>query len=129
MPIFGPVLSFLAGPGLMIAGIAIIVKSISDLGSNNLTPFLTPTSEGSLVTEGIYAKIRHPIYSGLIALCSGFAVVTEDATRLVLTALLILLLGTKADKEEEELMKKFPQYSNYRDKSGKFIPGDWSLRN
>ena len=129
VPFLNSALSFLSGPGLMAVGIMIIVKAISDLKSENLTPFLTPTSKGSLITEGIYSKIRHPIYSGLIALCSGFSMLTEDVTRLVLTAVLILLLSLKADKEEEELLKRFPNYDEYRKRSGKFIPADWSFRN
>jgi protein-S-isoprenylcysteine O-methyltransferase Ste14 len=128
LPFLNSALTFLAGPGLMLAGAGLLLASVNDLGSRNLTPFLTPTSRGSLVTDGIYAKIRHPIYSGLIALCGGFSIWTEDSNRLVLTAVLYFLLGIKAEKEEEELLKKFPQYAEYRDRSGKFFPGDWSFR-
>lgn len=128
IPFLNSVLTFLGGPGLMLAGGALIFKAVQDLGSKNLTPFLTPTTYGSLKTDGVYKTIRHPIYSGLIALCGGFSVLTEDSNRLVLTAVLYFLLGLKADKEEEELLKKFPQYADYRDRTGKFFPGDWSFR-
>ena len=39
----------------------------------SLTPFPKPPAEAQLVRRGIYAKMRHPIYAGLIALSSGWA--------------------------------------------------------
>lgn len=124
LPFVGAAFSVLAGPGLILLGGGIIVLSVTDLGSQNLTPFLSPVQKGSLVTDGIYSKIRHPIYAGLMALCLGFSVTTGDANRLVITALLILLLDVKAAKEEEFLMARFPEYDSYRATTGKFIPGD-----
>lgn len=124
LPIVGTAFPLLAGPGLILLGGGVILLSLTDLGSQNLTPFLSPVKKGSLVTDGIYSKIRHPIYSGLMALCLGFSVTTGDANRLVITALLILLLDIKAAKEEEFLMERFPEYDSYRATTGKFIPGD-----
>jgi protein-S-isoprenylcysteine O-methyltransferase Ste14 len=128
VPYLSQIFTALGGPGLMVAGGALVLASLNDLGANNLTPFLSPVSSGSLVTDGIYSKIRHPIYSGLICLCAGFAILTESAPRLVLTAVLIFLLNVKSDKEEEKLIDKFPEYAAYRATTGKFYPGDWSFR-
>lgn len=129
IPFLNNLLSFLGGPGLMIGGGAVVVSSLSDLGSDNLTPFLTPVSGGSLITEGIFGKIRHPIYAGLIALCAGFSILTGSAVRLVITALLIVVLDIKSDKEEEMLSKAYPDYAAYKEEvTGKFIPGDWMFR-
>jgi protein-S-isoprenylcysteine O-methyltransferase Ste14 len=127
VPYLSQIFTALGGPGLMVAGGALVLSSLNDLGSKNLTPFLTPVSSGSLITDGIYSKIRHPIYSGLICLCAGFSIVTESAPRLILTAVLVFLLHVKADKEEEKLIDKFPEYAAYRATTGKFYPGDWSF--
>ncbi|CAB9507305.1 Isoprenylcysteine carboxyl methyltransferase (ICMT) family [Seminavis robusta] len=128
LPYIGQVFAFLGGPGLMLAGGALILAALNDLGDNNLTPFLAPVARGELITDGIYSKIRHPIYAGLMCLCAGFSILTTSAPRLVLTAILILLLNVKSDKEEEKLMEKYPEYAAYRVTTGKFYPGDWSFR-
>ena len=129
IPFLNNLFVFLGGPGLMIGGGAVILASLNDLGSNNLTPFLSPVSSGSLVTDGIFGKIRHPIYAGLIALCAGFSILTGSAPRLVITAILILVLNIKSDKEEEMLSEAYPAYAAYKAKvTGKFIPADWTLR-
>jgi len=120
---------FMGGPGLMLAGGVIIAGSLGDLGDKNLTPFLSPTTKGSLIDDGLYSMIRHPIYAGLIALCAGFSIITGSASRLVITALLIFVLDIKSDKEEEMLTEKYPDYSGYKRKvTGKFLPGDWTFK-
>lgn len=117
---------FLGGPGLFLGGAGIILASINDLSSDNLTPFSKPVSQGTLVQDGIYGKVRHPMYTGLIALMTGFSIVTGSATRLVFTAFLILLLDLKSNREEEFLMERYPDYEAYKSTvTGKFLPGEW----
>ena len=49
----------------MLTGIAIIVVSILQL-NKNLSPFPTPKENSELITTGLFSKIRHPIYSGIL---------------------------------------------------------------
>lgn len=108
----------------MLAGAGIALASLVDLTSDNLTPFSKPVEDGKLIQDGLYSKVRHPIYAGLIAFATGFSILTGSATRLVLTAFLILLLDLKSSREEEYLEEKYPaDYPKYKATvTGKLFP-------
>jgi protein-S-isoprenylcysteine O-methyltransferase Ste14 len=113
VPVLGGPLRIVAGPSLLLGGVALVLLSLVDLGSDSLTPFLTPTDEGSLKKEGIYASMRHPLYTGLISLMGGLSILSNSADRLLLTVALCALIDVKASKEEEYLKEKFPNYEAY----------------
>ena len=108
-----PIVSFV-GPILLIGGLVAIALSLLDLGTDSLTPFLTPTEAGSLKTKGIYKYVRHPLYAGLVASMAGISLVSNSADRLIITVALYALVNTKAGIEEDYLKKDYPEeYSEY----------------
>lgn len=109
--------------GLLIAllGLAQGVLGSINLGEN-LTPLPKPREQHELVTSGMYEYVRHPLYGCLIMIAGGVGVYTESSVRLLLTLLLILVLEKKAIVEEEYLVKRYPEYENYRERTKKFIP-------
>jgi protein-S-isoprenylcysteine O-methyltransferase Ste14 len=124
LPFLGTVL-FLTGPALLLGGLAMVVLSVSDLG-DNLSPFTTPTTRGSLKTEGVYSYVRHPMYAGLLATMAGYSLISDSATRLLLTAVLFAVLNVKTEMEEVELQKTYPgQFARYEQTvTGKFFPNE-----
>lgn len=81
----------------------------------------------SFHTDGILARVRHPWYSGGIAVIWGFGAITDVflLTRVLLTAYLIL--GTLL--EEERLISELgDQYRVYRRTVPMLIPWPRSLR-
>lgn len=123
IPILGDPLMLILGPGLALAGLALVALSVSDLG-DALSPWPVVPSGASLKTGGIYGEVRHPMYAGLIALMVGISILTGSANRLLLTAALIYAVNVKTEKEEEELLKTFPEeYPEYMSAvPGKFFP-------
>ena len=94
---------------------ALAVLSVLDLGSDNLSPFLAVTRTNTLKTDGIYQELRHPMYAGLLLTMFGLAVVTASPDRFLLAALLAYVMEVKTEKEEEFLMKQYPQeYAAYK---------------
>ena len=127
IPFVGDIVSAILGPGLILAGIAVAVLGVTDLGES-LSPWPVPakSSKEGLVTDGVYEKMRHPIYSGLLAASAGLSIVTGSATRLLLTAVLLYVLDVKTDFEEKEMAKKFPEYESYKTATpGKFFPQEF----
>jgi protein-S-isoprenylcysteine O-methyltransferase Ste14 len=124
LPFLGTVL-FLSGPALLLGGLATVVLSVSDLG-DNLSPFTTPTTRGSLKTEGVYSYVRHPMYAGLLATMAGYSLISDSATRLLLTTMLFAVLNAKTEMEEVELQKTYPgQFGRYQQTvTGKFFPNE-----
>jgi protein-S-isoprenylcysteine O-methyltransferase Ste14 len=123
VPIVGDFLALVCGPVLVLAGSAILAVSVNDLGaSNSPWPVPGPSSDG-LKTGGLYAQFRHPVYAGLLAVCAGVSVITGSSARLLLTAALLYSLNVKADYEEGELMKKYPEYAAYKEEvPSRFFP-------
>lgn len=124
IPVVGNLVTFILGPGLLLAGAAIMALSVNDLGAA-LSPWPVPVSsvDGELKTDGLFAEMRHPIYAGLLYACMGLSITTGSAIRLLLTAVFLYALDVKSDFEEGELMKKYPEYGAYKEKvTNKFIP-------
>eukprot|EP00560_Eucampia_antarctica_P009793 CAMPEP_0197830786 /NCGR_PEP_ID=MMETSP1437-20131217/7401_1 /TAXON_ID=49252 ORGANISM="Eucampia antarctica, Strain CCMP1452" /NCGR_SAMPLE_ID=MMETSP1437 /ASSEMBLY_ACC=CAM_ASM_001096 /LENGTH=211 /DNA_ID=CAMNT_0043433397 /DNA_START=310 /DNA_END=945 /DNA_ORIENTATION=- len=125
VPYFGDTLLFLAGPGLLILGAAVIVAGLVGLGATDgITPWPKPLEKTELVTTGIYSYIRHPMYAGLLSSMMGISVLSESAIRVLLTFVLYLVLDAKANYEESELNLLLPEYADYQDNlvKGRFFP-------
>ena len=112
----------LLGPALLATGGALIARGIVDLGPN-LTPLPKPKDDATLVRNGLYRYLRHPIYSGFIALGFGWATLTANSSRLLLAAALAAFFDAKARREEAWLLEKFPEYARYRAEVKKLLPG------
>lgn len=102
-------------------GIVIITFGIINL-NENLTPFPTPKKNSSLISSGIYAYIRHPIYSGILIGLAAYAIYSGSIERVVITIVLGIVLYFKSNFEERLLIKRFPNYEAYKKQTGRFIP-------
>ena len=106
---------------LMAIGGGLIVTGIANLG-RNLTPLPFPKEGGELVQTGAYSLVRHPVYSGVIALAVGWACTVRGPLTLAYAVLLFLLFDAKSRREERWLETKFPSYSEYRKRVRRLIP-------
>ena len=76
-----------------------------------------------LVTTGIYSKIRHPGYLGLIFIFIGIPFVLGPASLFIPVFLSSYWLYVTAKREERALRDKFgKEYEEYINKVGGFIP-------
>jgi protein-S-isoprenylcysteine O-methyltransferase Ste14 len=99
-----------------------MARSVATLGSN-VTPLPKPKDEGTLVRTGLYAHMRHPIYTAFDLLAFGWALATASLPRLLLAVMLAAFFDAKANREEAWLVERFPEYPAYRKRVGKFLPG------
>jgi protein-S-isoprenylcysteine O-methyltransferase Ste14 len=104
------------------AGLAITIWSRLALGTNwSLT--VTYREGHALVMTGPYRFVRQPMYSGLILMIGGTAVVVGSAGGLM--AVRVFFLGTwwKLKKEEALLSQHFSrEYQDYRTRTKALIP-------
>jgi len=109
--------------GLAIAVFGGIIITLALLQLNkNLSPFPTPKESSSLLQSGLYKFIRHPIYTGIILLFSGYSVYQNSVYKLLVSVVLVILFYLKSIYEEERLEQTFPDYKNYKTKTGRFFP-------
>jgi protein-S-isoprenylcysteine O-methyltransferase Ste14 len=112
------------GAGLVIAGAGawVALRGIRDLGAN-LTAVPAPRRGASLVDAGVYARIRHPIYAGVIAVGIGWALVAVSLPALLAAGALAVWLDLKSRREEIWLVAHHPGYADYRRRTHRFVAG------
>lgn len=103
------------------AGVLISLVAILQLKSN-LTPFPSPTENGTLIQNGLYKYVRHPIYTGIIVFIFSYSLYSDSLSRLLISIVLLLLFYFKSRYEEGLLQGKFVAYSAYKSRTGRFFP-------
>jgi len=112
----------LAGILVGVYGLVLFMQGIGALGSS-LTPFPRPSEGATLRERGIYGRVRHPIYGGVLLLALGWSLALSPLA-LGATALLWILLELKSRHEESMLLARYPEYAAYRERvARRFVPG------
>ena len=114
-----------AGGVLMLAALVVALSGFRALG-RNLSPGPRPMHDHSLVTHGIYRRIRHPLYTSLLLLSIGWAIFTHSWLACAATLGLLAFLHMKARVEEKHLESIYPQYRIYAARTGFFLPRPWN---
>jgi protein-S-isoprenylcysteine O-methyltransferase Ste14 len=110
-----------AGALLAVGGLLVVVWGIRALGPA-MTAMPEPRADAPLATRGPYRAVRHPIYTGVVALALGVSLARQTAAGLVLTVALAVLFDQKA-RYEERLLARDPAYAAYRARTRKrFLP-------
>jgi protein-S-isoprenylcysteine O-methyltransferase Ste14 len=110
-----------AGLLLMAAGAALLLAALLKLG-RNLSPLPYPKDGGTLVQTGAYGLVRHPIYSGAIAVALGWALCVHGELTLAYAVALFVLFAVKSRREERWLVDKFTEYPDYQRRVRRLIP-------
>ena len=77
-----------------------------------------------LIKNGPYGIVRHPIYSGLLTMFLGNAIMVGDWRGLIAVAILFISFYFKLKKEEIWLGEYFgEQYKQYKEHTRMIIPG------
>jgi protein-S-isoprenylcysteine O-methyltransferase Ste14 len=111
-----------AGVTLIVAGLALLFFGIRDL-DRSLSPMPRPTETSVLIQDGVYRRLRHPIYAGLIVAAIGYSLLMASWVALALAVLLALILDLKARREEAWLRERYPGYAEYAAHTKRFVPG------
>ena len=112
---------------LIALGVALAVQ-----GSTTLGPAMTtspiPREDAPLATNGVYAVVRNPIYTGLMSGGLGLVLIGSSLMHVVVWLALIGLLAWKTRWEEQMLVQEHPAYSDYAARVGRFLPGVGRIR-
>jgi protein-S-isoprenylcysteine O-methyltransferase Ste14 len=109
------------GSALIFAGAVFGISGACSLG-RNLTPYPKPLESSRLVRTGIFRIVRHPLYTSLILLASGWSIVWSSGSALLAAAGLAVLLDAKARLEERWLRARFPDYAAYALRVRRLLP-------
>jgi protein-S-isoprenylcysteine O-methyltransferase Ste14 len=116
----GPAL-VLAGVFLVLVGLGIAVKGLVDL-RDALTPLPHPRDGAELVETGVYGRVRHPIYGGIVLAAAGWGLLMGSIGALLLAAVLLGFFRLKSGREEVWLRRRYPAYEAYASRTRRMIP-------
>lgn len=106
------------GTVLIIAGIILWISAV-------LNSKITDEIEnGRLVTTGIYAYVRHPIYGAFLYIATGLILIFQNIILFILPVIFWAFLSwTMINTEEKWLTEKFGKdYIKYSNNVNRFIP-------
>ena len=124
-PVFNiPVL--VCGLFIFLVGFAVRTAGYVNLGKQ-FTLEVKRVHGHRLITTGVHAYIRHPMYTGLFMMFIGLCMALQSIAGIVTTLILLVPIGMYRMKVEEAfLLKEFgKEYSNYMKKTKKLVPIIW----
>ena len=115
--------------GLMVVGVVVLIGGLVlasvafvQLGSS-LTPLPEPMPNAELKAQGLYGFCRHPLYLAVLVCALGMALIKGGVLHPLLLLGLSVLLRGKAKREEQALLRHYPDYGAYQQRVPAFFPG------
>ena len=111
--LYGWALVMIISSAMIITGMILIIRGWEQVYN----------SGGELVTTGIYEKMRHPQYSGIILTAAGFLIQWPTLPTIILFPFVARMYYTLAMREEGDVEEKFKkEYTEYRGRVPAFLP-------
>jgi len=119
-------ISFGAGVICLVFGLWLLHRSHVDLGTN-WSNTLEVREKHRLVTNGIYRRVRHPMYLALLLYSLGQALVVPNwVAGPIFFVALALLVALRTGPEERMMLNEFGKdYEAYRTQTKRLVPGVW----
>jgi protein-S-isoprenylcysteine O-methyltransferase Ste14 len=77
----------------------------------------------TLATTSVYRWMRHPLYASLIWMLAGGSLIYQSYPALLSVFMIFLpMMYYRAKQEEALLIKEFPEYSQYKKRTGMLFP-------
>jgi protein-S-isoprenylcysteine O-methyltransferase Ste14 len=107
-----------AGWLLLGSGSLVVLWALLAIGRRSYLP----STGDTLVRHGLYARIRHPIYTGVLLEFAGLVVLRPAAPTLLACGLGFVWAALQARAEELDLLRRLPAYRQYMRQVPRFIP-------
>ena len=113
----------LLGIALVAADIFILRRVTRELGQMTLVGHAELTRKMELKTDGIYARVRHPRYTAMIAAVAGACILAGTRFAWLTGIVWLALVLTSIFLEEHELKQRFgAAYAEYAGRVPRFLP-------
>lgn len=120
--------NYLKKVSILIGTIAIVVGCIMNiLGrfnlGNNWANHIKIYDKHTLVQNGMYRIVRHPLYASIMLMFYGACLVYRNYYCLLMVSFIFIpFMYYRAKQEETLLIQTFSEYSNYKKTTGMFFP-------
>lgn len=118
-------LKVLAGIGLLVS-FFLIYRSVTDNTFASTLVRIQTERQQQVVSTGVYAFVRHPMYLGAILMSIGTPVLLGSNYGILIGVIVSLLIIVRIIGEEQMLVEELPGYADYRQKvQYRLIPLVW----
>ncbi len=119
-----PALISILGDALVVLGLGL---TLLVLRQNSYSGSTVEVREGQqVISTGLYAHVRHPMYTGALIMCVGVPLALASWWGLLALALTSPVLAWRIFDEEQMLRRDLPGYSEYLDRVHyRLVPGVW----
>lgn len=108
---------------LIVMGLIILGGLINLIGLLTMRRAFTIMTEArTLVTTGIFNRMRHPLYTGHFIMFFGSLLLRLHGYAVVMYLLFAAGQVVRANMEERKLTQVFPEYADYKKGTGMFWP-------
>lgn len=114
-------LSFLS-IGFIGLALVLLLWAVFIMQKSKLRIFPEPSTQATLIIDGPYRYIRHPMYTSILLGVCGLLIDDFTLFRLGLSLALTIVLIFKLNWEEKLLSDKFDAYSQYMKFTKRLIP-------
>ena len=115
-------LPFWLGAAVTIAGLLFAVWARVHLG-RNWSRSVTIKQGHELITTGPYARVRHPIYTGILTGLLGTAIALSQVRGVIVLVLFFLAFWIKLRMEEQWMRSEFGEaYATYAHRTAALVP-------
>ncbi|MEP7015122.1 MAG: isoprenylcysteine carboxylmethyltransferase family protein [Verrucomicrobiota bacterium] len=112
----------LAAAILCIGGLGFCLWARATLG-RNWSGTVTLKEDHELIVRGPYRFVRHPIYTGLLAMFIATVIQSGHVAGIIGAAIVFVSFWIKLIEEEQVMLKQFPdQYPSYQQRVKRIIP-------
>ncbi len=111
------------GTALFLIAIWLLHRSHADLGKL-WSPTVEPEAEQLLVTDGVYKRVRHPMYAAHVLWGIAQTLLLPNLIAGPLALVLIFaVIGLRVPREERAMLEQFgDEYRRYLDRTGRILP-------
>lgn len=122
-PVRPPWIAIAAGFALIGVEIYLFLRVERELGSRRLVGHAELTGTGEMHTGGLYARVRHPRYTGMFCAVAGAALLCGTRVLWIVAAIWWPFALFAIRMEEKEMAARFgPAYADYRKRVPAFLP-------
>ena len=110
--------------GAIMVAIGAVINILGRLTlKNNWANHIKIYENHTLVMEGVYKIVRHPLYASIMLMLFGGSLVYRNWLSVLLTAFVFIpFMHYRAKQEEDLLQKEFAEYKDYKNNVGMFFP-------
>ncbi|MDD9933548.1 MAG: DUF1295 domain-containing protein [Myxococcales bacterium] len=116
--------ALLTHAGLAAFAVALVVMALAQAQMGASWRIGIDDEQTALVTRGLYGRIRHPIYSGVLLALLGLLLVTPAPWTIALALFGYVLIAIQSRLEDDHMLAQHDtEFAQWAARTGRFIPG------